>query len=97
LWIALEVVAGGFGKVAQLSERLIGSDAATPMLEDIKEARRKLFHEGRRYALSQDQERLICALIIAAPLNWFGISDKDLVRAIDELGRRRTPGHQLGD
>ncbi|MDB5498843.1 MAG: hypothetical protein JWP28_2874 [Phenylobacterium sp.] len=97
LWIALEVSAGGFGKVDALVKRMVQADGAVRMLKEIKEARRQLFHEGRRYALSQDEERLICAVVIATPLFWYGVTDERLSAAIGEIGRLGKSGIALGE
>ncbi len=86
LWIAVEVAAGGYGKVEGMVSKLTKSEAVRGKLAEIKEARRQLFHEGRRYTLSQDQERLMCAAVVAQLFLWFGVVDAKLSEVIESLG-----------
>jgi hypothetical protein len=96
LWIALEVAAGGSGQIRRLFNKITQAEEVGHKLDEIKEARRQLFHEGRRYALSQDQERLICAAVMTQFFSWFGISDKKLSETILTLGASGRSGFSLG-
>lgn len=78
MWIALEVVAGGYGKVEKLLSTLAGSNDVKKQLGEIKRARDNLFHHGQRYNLSQEQERLICAAIASEIFRVHGINDGKL-------------------
>jgi hypothetical protein len=97
LWIALEVAAGGYGKLNVMFQKIATEEGARTKLADIKGARDQLFHHGRRYSLSQDQERLMCAAIIAQLLSWFGVKDEKLSAVIDELGKSGASGLVLDD
>ncbi len=97
LWIAVEVAAGGFGRVEGMFDRIAADQAPRAKLKEIKDARVELFHQGRRYALSQDQERLMCAAIIAELLSWYGLQDDLMRAAVQELGASGASGIPLGD
>jgi hypothetical protein len=96
LWIALEVIAGGSG-VELMLDSVANSGGARSKLAEIKEARRQLFHYGRRYFLSQDQERLICAAVIWQMLSWYNLKDESLTAAVEQLGRDGQSGLYPGE
>jgi hypothetical protein len=78
MWIALETAAGGYGKVLKVMQTLCGPAASHRAFEPIKTARDNLFHHGKRYYLSQDQEKFLCAAVVAITFSSANISDPGL-------------------
>jgi hypothetical protein len=94
-WIALEVVAGGYGQVIRLTERISNSASLRAKLNEIKDARDGLFHYGRRYALSQAQERIICALILGELFLRYEIADPKLAECLSSLSTQQISGMKI--
>jgi hypothetical protein len=93
MWIAMEVVAGGYGKIEKLIEQTTGDSKVRSHLKEIKVARDQLFHHGQRYTLSQEQEKLICAVIAAKIFRDHGVSDRVTQSYLHGLAQENISGH----
>ncbi len=95
MWIALEVVAGGYGKIDALLTRVSSGALLKQKLKQIKSARDGLFHHGRRFGLAEGQERLICAAILSEFLHHYRVVDPALQTYLAETALMEMQGHDL--
>lgn len=95
MWIALEVVAGGYGQIEKLITDITSDEGARQKLREIKGARDRLFHHGGRYALSQAQEQLICIAIAAELFRIHNVTDPKLQTHLKRLANLEIAGIQI--
>lgn len=86
LWTALEVLVGGYSRLAgMIDRRRDKGDWRTSMLR-FKERRRQIVHEGAKVRLSNDEQKLLMSTIISEVLTQLDIGD--VSGAVDAALRR---------